>query len=146
MQLRVVFVPDHSCRPLPHPSTNQHQSEQLPTSTVSPPPIRSISSSAISSGNSLASTPPAVTPSLSPTSRSSFSPAKPPWPDNEQANRRPPTKGSSFASSLAFAKRVVNLPRSAINNLAAPRRSPSPMIRSVRVERLPSGSLRHQNG
>jgi hypothetical protein len=54
-----------------------------PTSTVSPPPMRSISSSAISSGNSLASASHAVTPSLLPTSRSSFSPAKPPWPDNE---------------------------------------------------------------
>jgi hypothetical protein len=29
MHLGVVFVPDHSCRPLPEPSTNQRQSEQL---------------------------------------------------------------------------------------------------------------------
>src|SRR5207302_6924032 len=57
------------------------------------------SSSAISSGNSLASASPAVTPSLWPTSRNSSSPAKPPWPGNEQAtNRRARTKRCSIAS------------------------------------------------
>ncbi len=87
-------------------------------------PMRSISFSAISSNSSLASESPAVTPSPSPTSHNSSSPAKPPWRDNErQPNRRPPTKRNWFTSSVAFAKGVANLPHSALSNPPAPPRS-----------------------
>src|SRR5260370_7644822 len=73
-----------------------------PTSTVSLPPMRSISSSVISSGNSLANASHAATPSLWHTFRNLSSPAKPPWPDSEQTNHKPRPYRSPLAPPLPF--------------------------------------------
>src|SRR5260370_22795329 len=120
-QRSAPITPNVSAQPLPSWIPRSSPPSFSPTSTVSPPLMRSISSSAISSGNSLASASPAVTPSVLPPAPNSSSPANAPWPDNEQATiRKALTKRCSLASSLAFAKGVANLPQAVTSNRLPP--------------------------